>query len=319
MIKFLCTLITGVILLVSLPTHLSAQQIPNIKKIWEQKYNLVPQHSKDTQYYEMESKLQKHALDGTIQGTDIYHLYLRCVPSANSSKGDEYTCLKFTVQINNAVAVSIPSLTNWKYLFSLEANGDDSSKKQFFNVDHSKFEKLTDENGKNLPLENSYHVYNAFVDFHTMSVFAEKTAKDSGAQNLKHVGDKIVHAASFSQPRVNLGAEVMEGSYFKNGKITLEFKGLGMINKKTCAILEYDSGESSFLMLTKPMANMEVTTRGSSHYWGDIYKDLNSGWIQKAGLHELVVSETIVPGLSNKINSVIERSINIKNVPRLNF
>ena len=319
MIKFLCTLITGVILLVLLPAHLSAQQIPNIKKIWEQKYNLVPQHSKDTQYYEMESKLQKHALDGTIQGTDIYHLYLRCVPSANSSKGDEYTCLKFTVQINNAVAVSIPSLTNFKYLFSLEANGDDSSKKQFFNVDHSKFEKLTDENGKNLPLENSYHIYNAFVDFHTMSVFAEKTAKDSGVQNLKYVGDKIVHAASFSQPRVNLGTEVMEGSYFKNGKITLEFKGLGMINTKTCAILEYDSGESSFLMLTKPMANMEVTTKGGSHYWGDIYKDLTSGWIQKAGLHELVVSETIVPGLNNKINSVIERSINIKNVPRLNF
>jgi len=83
--------------------------------------------------------------------------------------------------------------------------------------------------------------------------------------------------------------------------------------------MEYDSGESSFYMLTKPMANMEVSTKGSSHYWGDIYKDLTSGWIQKAVLHELVVSETMVPGLSNKINSVIERTINIKNVARLNL
>ncbi|HEV8082588.1 MAG TPA: hypothetical protein VGP55_05270 [Chitinophagaceae bacterium] len=318
MIKLFCKLIVGVMFLVSSSSHLSAQQMANAKKILGQKYNLVPQHSKDTQYYEMESKLQKHALDGTIQGTDIYRLYLRCVPSANSSKGDEYTCLKFTVQINNSTAISIPSLTNWKYFFSLEANTDDN-KGQLFGIDHSKFEKLADEKGKDLPLENTFHVYNAFVDFHTMSVFAEKTAKDSGAQNLKQVGDKIVHAASFSQPHESLGTQVSEGSYFKNGKITLEFKGLGLINEKTCAILEYDSGESSFYMLTKPMANMEVSTKGSSHYWGDIYKDLTTGWIQKAVLHELVVSETIVPGLSNKINSIIERNINIKNVLRLNF
>jgi hypothetical protein len=64
------------------------------------------------------------------------------------------------------------------------------------------------------------------------------------------------------------------------------------------------------------MPTMEVPTKGSSHYWGDIYKDLAGGWIQKAVLHELVVSETTVPGLSNKINSVIERSILIKNVNR---
>lgn len=312
-------MIVGVIVLFPSSPYLSAQQTANFEKIWSQKYNLVPQHSKDTQYYEMESKLQKYALDGSIRGTDIYHLYLRCIPSASSSKGDEYTCLKFTVQVNNSKAVSIPSLSNWKYFFPFEANKGDSSKRQFFDVDHRKFEKLTDENGKNLPLENTHHIYNAFVDFHTMGVFAEKTEKASGAQDLKQVGDKIVHAASFSQPPVNLGDQVLEGSYFKNGKITLEFKGLARINKKTCAILEYDSGESSFTMLTRPMADMEVNTKGSSHYWGDIYKDLASGWIQKAVLHELVVSETVVPGLSNKINSVIERTITIKNVPRLSF
>ena len=83
--------------------------------------------------------------------------------------------------------------------------------------------------------------------------------------------------------------------------------------------MEYDSGESSFYMLTKPMANMEVSTKGSSHYWGDIYKDLTTGWIQKAVLHELVVSETTVTGMSNKIPSVIERTININNVKQISF
>ena len=111
--KIFCKLVFGVMFLVSLSSHLPAQQMANAKKIWEQKYNLVPPHSKDTQYYEMESTLQKHALDGTIQGIDVYRLYLRCVPSANSAKGDEYTCLKFTLQINDSNVISIPSLTNW--------------------------------------------------------------------------------------------------------------------------------------------------------------------------------------------------------------
>ena len=82
--------------------------------------------------------------------------------------------------------------------------------------------------------------------------------------------------------------------------------------------MEYDSGQSSFYMLTKPIENMEVSTNGSSHYWGDIYKDITTGWIQRAVLHELVVSETTVPGLKNKVNAVIERTITINNVTRLN-
>jgi len=117
MITIFCKLVLVIMFIVSSSLHLPAQQMADVKKIWGQKYNLVPQHSKDTQYYEMESKLQKHALDGTIQGIDVYRLYLRCVPSANSSKGDEYTCLKFTLQINDSNALSIPSLANWKYFF----------------------------------------------------------------------------------------------------------------------------------------------------------------------------------------------------------
>jgi hypothetical protein len=297
------------------PLFLKAQKLSSAKKILQQDYNLVPPQSADTQYYDMESVLQQHAPDGTINVTDIYHLYLRCVPSGNSSKGDEYTCMKFTVQLNQSKEVLIPSLTGWKYYFKLTATGR-NEKGEVFGIDHSKFDQLKDENGKMIPLGNTYHVYNAFIDFHSMSVFADKAAKDSGAQALTHIGDKIVHSASYSQPPVNLGSGVAEGSYFKNGLITLYFKGLGLVNDKTCAILEYDSGLSSFYMLIKPMPAMEVPTKGSSHYFGDIFKDLSSGWIQKAVLHEIVVSETTVPGMTAKINTVTERSIRIKNVKR---
>ena len=302
--------------LVSPSSFLSAQQIANAKELLVQEYHLAPQHSKDTQYFEMESKLQTHAPDGTPQGWDVYRLSLRCVPSADPSRGDEYTCLKFTVQINKSPEVSIPSLTNWKYIFTSTPDARDE-KGQVFGINHGKFEKLTDEEGKMLLVGNTYHVYNAFIDFHALGFFGEKTIAGNGIQHLKHIGDKIVHVASFSQPPVNLGSQIAEGSYFKNGEVTLAFKGLGLVNQKACALLEYDSGESSFYMLMKPMANMEITTKGSSHYWGDIYKDLTTGWIQKASLREIVVSETIVPGQADKINSVIERNINIKNERRL--
>jgi hypothetical protein len=147
-----------------------------------------------------------------------------------------------------------------------------------------------------------------------MGVFANKTPAGKGAQDLHYIGDTVIHNSSFSKPPVNLGSQIAAGSYFQNGEITLAFNGLGLINKKACAILGYDSGESSFYMLMKPMPNMEITTKGSSHYWGDIYKDLASGWIQKATLKEMVVSQTTIPGMANKTNSVVERSILIRNV-----
>ena len=291
----------------------TAQNNSIAKKLLEQEFNLVPEHSKDTQYYHMESKIQNHAPDGTPLGWDVYRLYLRFVPSGDPSKGDEYTCLKFTFQLSKSPEVFIPSLANWTYRFVLTPNGKDE-KGQVFGIDHSKFEKLTDENGKAIAAGNSYFIYNAFIDFHSLVMFSEKTAAGKGIQDLRHIGDKIVHAAAFTEAPVSLGGNVAEGSYFKNGEVTLEFKALAAINGKTCALLEYDSGESSFYMLMKPMVNMEVTTRGSSHYWGDIYKDLSGGWIQRGTLHEIVISESTLPGQSNKVNSVFERSIDIRNV-----
>jgi hypothetical protein len=296
--------------------QLPAQKKSVSQDILMREYNLVPQHSKDTQYFEIESRLQNHALDGTRLGTDIYHLFLRCIPSSNPLKGDEYTCLKFTVQINNNPEVTIPSLTNWKYYFTLTPTARDE-KGQVFGIDHAKFDNLKDEKGELVPVGNSYHVYNAFIDFHSMYVFSESSPGD-GAQNLKRVGDKVIHAASFSEAPVNLGNQVDEGSRFKNGEVTIAFKGLSLVNEKPCALMEYDSGESAYYMIMNPMPNVKVTSKGSSHYWGDIYKDLATGWIQKANLHEMVVSETNVPSMS-KVNSVVDRSILIKNIKRPAF
>ena len=297
--------------------NVSAQQYNETEKILQKEYSLVPQHSRDTQYYSMESKLQRFSPDGARLGVVIYHLYLRCVPDSKSD-ADEYTCIRFTVKTNDSAELTIPSLKDWKYLYHKTSNAKDE-KGQVFGIDHSKFDHITDDKGKVLSVENTYHVYNAFIDFHAMGVFAEKTPFGNGVQDLHHIGQKIIHMASHSQPPVNLGSQVGEGSYFRNGEVTLEFKGLSKANNKSCALLEYDSGESSFFMITKPFPNVEVKTKGASHYLGDIYKDLQGGWIQKAILHELVISETQVPGQANKIFSVIERTIDIENIDRIPF
>lgn len=277
-------------------------------------FSLAGEHSPETQYFIMESQMITYALNGVRQGVDIFRLYLKCTPAKLSGKaGDEYTCMKFTVQLASSPEVEIPSLKGWSYMFNTIPTGMDE-KGQVFGIDHAKFNSVTDANGKAVPLDKAYHVYNAFIDFHAITgVFTEKAYGGKGIQDLTAIGQKIVHAAANSEAPVNLGENIEKGSIFKNGLVTLEFKGLSLVNGKECALIEYDSGESSFKMKMRPMPEMVVNTVGSSHYKGDIYKDLAGNWVQKANLFEMVVSETDVPSFG-KVNSVIERSITIKNV-----
>jgi hypothetical protein len=295
--------------------HVVAAQQKNAKEVLTSRYDLGIENSKDAQQFILQSQLVVFAPDGSRKDSTLYTLHLSCIPGKKAEDGDEYTCTRFTVRLNNSPDVSIPALANWKYLFRKTATQKDE-KGQVFGIDHAKFEKVVDSNGRALAIEKQYHVYNAFIDFHALLFFAERTVSGKGVQDLHNIGDKIIHVSAFSEPPVNLGREIKEGSVFKNGEITLEFKGLTVMNNKSCALLGYDSGNSSFKMLMEPMPNMQVNTTGSSHYWGDIYKDLRSGWLQKADLHELVVSETVISGQANKVPGVIERKIEIRNVTR---
>jgi hypothetical protein len=279
-------------------------------------YDLAGERTQETHYYIMESRLINYALDGTRAGTDIFRLRLKCAPSENADEDYEYTCTQFTIQLGDASETPIPALENWSYIYY----DDIDEQGQVFGIDHSKFENLTDSNENAIPPDKSYHVYNAFIDFHSFcDVFAAPTPEGNGIQDITKIGQKIVHAAANSEPPTNLGSNIAEGSYFKNGEITLEFKGLSIVDGKTCALIEYDSGESSYKMITQPAPNFDVVTTGSSHYMGDIYKDLESNWVQKVTLTEFVVSETTLPVAPNIINSINERDILIRNVCKDKF
>jgi hypothetical protein len=276
-------------------------------------YDLSRPKSKEVQSYTMESRLLNYAPDGTRKDSDVYRLSLICKPGT-AAGGDTFTCVRFTVQMGSKVPVAIPALAGFRYVVPQTPGGTDENG-QLFGIPHKPFEKLIDSSGKDVPFDKAYHVYNAFVDFHSMSVFADKPPTGKGVQDLKHIGDQVVHSASYSEPPVHLGAQVKKGSVFRNGEITLLFKGIGVGNGRACALLGYDSGQSSFIMITEALSSVEFRTVGSSHYYGDICKDLSSGWIQQADLKELVVSETVITGQTLKIHSVIERNIRINNVP----
>jgi len=282
-------------------------------------FDLGGKRSQETQYFLMESQLHNFELDGTKLGTDIFRLRLKYVPArVSGEKRDQYTCVQFSVQLSGTPERSIPALDNWSYVLNMEEGLGENE--QVFGIDHSKFEKIVDDQGNSLPPDKTYHVYNAFIDFHGFCNLISDAVQDgNGIDNLKKIGDKIVHAAAFTEPPVNLGSNVMEGSYFKNGEITLELKGLSRVNGQKCAIVAYDSGESSFNMIVEAMPGMKVKTRGRSHYFGDMYIDLKSNWPQKVTLGEIVISETAVPVLPEKIHGVAERSIVMRNVSKEEF
>lgn len=285
------------------------------KSVLGKTFGLAGKRSQEMQQFQMESRLIHYALDGTRISTDVYKLRLKCVPAQLSGKaGDEYTCLDFTLKIGDAPEVSIPALKNWSYVFNMTATNLDGSG-QVLGIDHAKFENLKDANGKAIPQVNAYHVYNAFIDFHGFcNVFAERTYSGKGIQDLRKIGQRIIHESAFSEPPVDVGSNVAKGSFFKNGEITLEFKGLCLVDNAPCAIVTVDSGQSSFKMIMNPDTNMEERAVGSSHYKGDIYIDLATKWVRKVNFDELVITESTMPATQKKRNEVVERNITIRNV-----
>ena len=186
---------------------------------------------------------------------------------------------------------------------------------QVFAIDHRTFENLTDSAGDSLPFVKAYQVYNSFIDFFALCrIFADPTIEGKGIQDLTKIGQKIIHATAYSKAPTHLGKNILEGSYFQNGKITLEFMGLSRVNNRQCALIGVDSGESSFKMILNPAPNTEIIAAGNSHYKGTIYKDLSTYWVQKVIFYETVISEVTIPAPPNRVNTIVKRRTSISNV-----
>ncbi len=263
-------------------------------------FNLAGELKPEVRYYVQETQFIHFGFDGKRTGAETYTVKMRLVPQKLSEKdGDEYTVREFSVKQGSGAAETIPTLAGWSYVFKASPTGRDAAGR-VLGIPHDKFENLVTSGGTKIPPLGSYPIYNSFVDFHTFNdVFARPTAKGSGIQDLKMIGQTIRHASAFSEPPVNLGKGVKEGSVFRNGDIHLVFKGVSLVDGAACAIIGYDSGESTLKMIVPMSADKDIVTDGGSEYVGDIFIDLATRWVRKATLDEHVVTETQLPAMGS--------------------
>ncbi len=283
-----------------------------LRVILSQNIDLNGPRSAGTRYYQMQTTLVSISPDGTRGETETFRVKLACAAVKEAEDaGVRYTCARFDYVKPNGETVQIPALAGWGYTYHETEDGLDD-KGQVFGIDHSRFENLTDSQDQPIGPDKAYFIYNTFVDFHAIvDVFAKPAKDGQGIQNLSAFGQQVVHTAADSTAPTHLGGNIMEGSFFKNGRITLTLKGLTVVDENPCALVGYDSGDSSFRMLMEPMPGMQVESVGSSHYFGDICVDLLTKWPQRADMGEFVVTQSTIPMPNTDtpmtINAAIER------------
>ncbi len=283
----------------------------------EQSYDLGGPRTQEPQCFLMETVVVNHAEDGTRTSAQRFVLKLKYEPGVQG-RPNLCTCVGLTYQVDDGEPIGIPALEGWSYPFSLAegalAETGVDEKGQTLGISHERFEGLTDANGTVLPPQLAYVIYNNFIDFHAMTdLLARPMGDGGGIEDLRKIGDRVVHAGAHTEAPVNLGSHVGEGSFFRNGEMTLELKGLSAVDGAPCALVGYDSGASAFEMHITPMPNMKVLAVGSSHYRGDIYVDLATMWVRRVDLTEVVVARTTM-GEQVLAKGVVDRTLIIRAV-----
>ena len=261
-------------------------------------FDLAGELKPEARYYIQESTVIRIGFDGKRISSETFTLKLKCIPAALSGKGgDEYTCAEMRIRSTDGTTATIPALAGWTYIFKNTPSGSDDQG-QVFGIPHAKFEGLVDSRGAALSAISSYPVYNSFIDFHAFNdAFARPALGGKGIQDLKAIGQSIRHAAAFSEPPVSLGQGIKEGSVFRNGDVKLVLKGVGLVDGAACAVVGFDSGESTLRMIVAMTADKDIETVGGSEYIGDIYIDLATRWVRKVTLDEFVLTETRLPAM----------------------
>lgn len=311
----------GTVLLALVTTSLNATGQNASEKLLtmlDQPFDLARGRTPKVQYFHMETQYVHIGFDGKRTGIEIYNLKLKCIPKALSGKnGDEYICGGLELQNNDDPPVSIPSLMGWTYVLNMPSPGKNESE-PLLGIPHERFEDIRDSQGNKL---DSFRVYGNFVDFHAPlnDFFPRSISWGKGIQDIKRIGEKILHASAFQTAPIDLGKGIKPGSNFRNGEVILEFKGLGIVDGSVCAIIGYDSGEGTLKMLMSISPDVEIETVGGSQFKGDIYIDLATHWVKKATMDEFVITETRMPTPTPNISAYTVRHILMRMIDKKEY
>ncbi len=282
------------------------------ESILTQQYDLGKERSLGLQYYQMDVEIITRASDGSRANAETYSMRLMVKPgNLSAGKADRWTCAWFALKIGEGSEVTVPAMEGWSYDFNRGVGIDEHG--QVMGIPHAKFESLTDNKGKKLDAVVGYQVYNQFVQFHAyVDGFANPDLEGGkGIQDLKSIGDRIVFDEFPEDLPLAVGLIIKEGSIYKAGEETLEFKGLSVVDGKPCVLLGVDGGEGSYTMVIEVMPNVNAKTVGGTRYFGDIYVDLASMWLEKAEITVVYVTETSI-GSQVVANTTLESHYRIR-------
>lgn len=299
--------------------QLKPSALEGLRRALAARIDLSVARSDGTHYYHMQTEFAHIGFDGRRLGSETYVLRLRNVPAVSSgSPLDEYTCREFGIKTNDGPILTLPDLTQFTYHFD-QMSGV-LREGPFFGIPQGPFASLRDSSGLALAPDIAYATYNNFVDFHALcDVFSRPAKFIKGIEQLKWIGDRVVHPGAFTDAPVSLDGVVRRGSTFRNGELALELKGVSLVDGLPCALVNYDSGESLLHMAFIQSGAGDIAMEGGSRYAGDIYVDLESGWVRKVTLAESVVTQTHSPEHPTKAPGYTARRILLRLIDRSAF
>ncbi len=282
------------------------------ESILTQQYDLGRKRSLGPQHYSMDVEIITRASDGSRANVETYRMRLTGTPGdLSAGKADRWTCTSFALTTGDGPKVTVPALEGWSYDFDRSVAIDGHG--QVLGIPHAKFETLTDNNGNELDAIVAYQVYNQFVQFHAYvdQIATADLEGGKGIQNLKSIGDTVVLDEFSEDLPLTVGLIIREGSVYKPGEETLEFKGLSVVDGEPSALLGIDGGEGSYAMVIETMPNLNAETVGGTRFFGDLYVDLVSMWLKKAEITVVDVTETSIRG-NVVANTTIESHYSIR-------
>jgi len=250
-------------------------------------FDLSSERRREAQSFSMSTEYVHLGLDGRRHNVESYALRLQYAPKTSpAGTADQFTCSELQLRVDEGAPMSIPELKNLVYVF------DPTSSAPLWGIPQERFMSLT-VGDTPLPFSVRYASYINFIDFHSFNdILTRPIKRGRGIQGLTEIGQRIVHPLSFIEAPLSFGAEIGPGSTFRNGEVTLELKGVSVVDGAACAIVAYDAGESKLKMNTRDATGAESVTEGGSHYKGDIHVDLATRWVRRATLDEYRTTET---------------------------